>query len=190
MNPLFEAAWEISDFLRQQNLSYAIIGGLAVQKWGDVRFTNDVDLTVVASVEENSSELVHLITTYFHSRINRPEEFARRNRMILITASNGIDIDISLGLPGYEDEMVSNAVDYEIEADKTIRLCSAEDLIIHKAIAGRPQDVTDIQGIVYRQGEKLDFVYIRDWLKQFAELLDDPEIQNRFEAAWKKHSEE
>jgi hypothetical protein len=29
--------------------------------------------------------------------------------------------------------------------EKSIRICSAEDLIIHKAVAGRPQDVADIQ---------------------------------------------
>jgi len=80
--------------------------------------------------------------------------------------------------------MIERAIDYEIEEGKTIRLCSAEDLIIHKAVAGRPQDRSDIQGIVYRQGERLDIEYIRNWLGQFAELLEEPEIQNRFERAW------
>jgi len=75
-------------------------------------------------------------------------------------------------------------VDYEIEPGKTIRLCSAEDLIIHKAVAGRPQDISDVQGVVYRQGDKLNTAYIRQWLNEFADALADPEIVERFERAW------
>lgn len=128
--------------------------------------------------------LVDLITGRFPSRIQNPGDFARKNRMILISASNGMDVDISLALPGYENEMLSRAVEFELEGGRKIKLCSAEDLIIHKAIAGRLQDISDIQGIVYRQGEKLNAGYIRSWLGQFADLLEEPEIQNRFERAW------
>ncbi len=187
MNPRFEAAWEIHQFLAQHKIRYAVIGGIAVQRWGDQRFTKDVDLTIASSLTEGSSPMVDLLTKHFRSRSANPLEFARKTRMILLTASNGVDLDISLALPGYEDEMLARAVDFEIEAGKSIRLCSAEDLIIHKAVAGRPQDVSDIQGIVYRQGEKLDGGYIRDWLGQFSELMGNPEIQQHFERAWEKY---
>lgn len=66
-----------------------------------------------------------------------------------------------------------------------MRICSAEDLIIHKAIAGRPQDVRDIEGIVYRQRDGLDVTIIRRWLQAFAGLLDDSEIVKRFERPWR-----
>jgi predicted nucleotidyltransferase len=190
MNPRFEAAWEIHQFLTQGHIRYAVIGGIALQRWGDQRFTKDVDLSVAASLTEGAAGLVRLITERFPSRHSDPLDFARRTRMILITASNGVDIDISLALPGYEDEMLARAIDYEIEAGKSIRLCSAEDLIIHKSVAGRPQDVTDIQGIVYRQGEKLDLDYVRSWLGQFADLLENMEVLDRFERAWQRNLEE
>jgi hypothetical protein len=104
--------------------------------------------------------------------------------MIFVTASNSVDVYISLALPGYEDQLFARAVDYEIEPGRSVRLCSAEDLINHKAVAGRPPDVSDIQGVVDRQGERLDASYIRDWLKSFAEALGSPEVVERFEAAW------
>ena len=107
--------------------------------------------------------------------------------MILVTASNGVEVDISLALLGYEDEMFNRAISYELEAGKNIRLCSPEDLIIHKAVAGRPQDIIDIQGIIYRQGNKLDLSYIRNWLSQFADILENPDIQAHFEDAWGKY---
>jgi predicted nucleotidyltransferase len=187
MNPRFDAAWEIHHYLTKHNLAYVIVGGIAVQKWGDQRFTRDVDLAISTPIEEDSEPIVRLITSHFHSRTSDPFEFARQTRMILITASNGVEVDISLALPGYEDQVFARAVGFELEPGKAVRLCSAEDLIIHKAIAGRPQDVSDIQGIVYRQGEKLDLDYIREWLAQFAEVLENPEVQSRFEDAWQQY---
>jgi len=74
--------------------------------------------------------------------------FARRHRVLLVRASNGVPLDISLGLPGYEEEVMTRAVNWELEPAKVVRLCSAEDLIIHKAVAGRPQDVRDVEGVV------------------------------------------
>jgi|SRR5712692_5118190 len=105
MNPRYEAAWEIHRFLTEHYIPYVIIGGMAVQKWSDPRFTKDVDLTVTSSLTEGSAPLVRLITSHFPSRHPDPFEFARRSRLILITASNGIEVDISLALPGYEDEL-------------------------------------------------------------------------------------
>lgn len=186
MNPRLDAAWEVHQFLAQHKLSYAIIGGIAVQKWGEPRFTRDVDLAVAAPLVTGSAPLVRLITGHFRSRPADPVDFAQTTRMVLITASNGVEVDISLALPGYEDQLFARAVDYEFESGKTVRLCSAEDLIIHKAVAGRPQDVTDIQGVVDRQGEKLDAAYIRKWLKEFADALANQEIAERFESPWKK----
>ncbi len=187
MDPRFEAAWEMHLFLSEQRIPYAIIGGIALQKWGDPRFTKDVDMTIAASLTQNMASLVRLITERFPSRIADPLTFARRSRMILVTASNGIEIDISCAMPGYEDEVLVRTVDYELATGKRIRLCSAEDLIIHKAVAGRPQDITDIEGVIYRQRAKLDTAYVRKWLKQFADALETDEPTERFEAAWKKY---
>jgi predicted nucleotidyltransferase len=186
MTPQFEAAWEICNFLQQHQIRHAVIGGIAVQYWGEPRFTHDVDLSIATPLEEGSGPLVELITRHFASRVDNPLDFARQTRMLLIAAPNGIFVDISLALPGYEDDVFKRAIVYTLEANKTIQLCSAEDLIIHKAVAGRPQDITDMEGIILRQKRKLDITYIRDWLTQFAEILGNPEIEARFERLYKK----
>lgn len=186
MNEQEAAAWEIHQFFQSLTLSYAVIGGLAVQWWGEPRVTKDVDLTVVAPLDQPSSVLVQQVLDHFPPRIENALDFARRSRVILITASNGCPVDISLGLPGYEEEVMQRVVEFELEPGKAIRVCSAEDLIIHKAIAGRPQDVRDVEGIVYRQRDKLDAATIRRWLSAFADLLDNPEIVERFERPWRR----
>lgn len=186
MNPREEAAWELHQFFEELDMHYAIIGGVAVQIWGQPRLTIDVDLTAIAPLDQPSSIFIQQVLDRFPARIDNALNFAQRSRVILITASNGCPVDISLGLPGYEDEVMQRAVEFDLELGKTIRVCSAEDLIIHKAIAGRPQDVRDVEGIVYRQRDQLDVAIIRRWLQAFAELLDNPEIIERFERPWRR----
>src|SRR3989304_5610696 len=83
----YEAVWEIHQFLTKRGLAYAIIGGMAVQKWSDPRFTRDVDLAVAAPLPTGSAPLVRLITGHFPSRSADPVDFAGKTRMVLITAS-------------------------------------------------------------------------------------------------------
>lgn len=185
MIPVLEAAWEVHEFLTRIGVPYAIIGGFAVQYWGEPRLTVDVDVTVSAPPDDPEA-LVRTIVTHFPSRVEDPIPFARRSRMVLVRASNGCPVDISLALPGYEDEVMRRTVNYELEPGKVVQLASAEDLILHKAVAGRPQDIRDIEGIVYRQSDRLHTAYIRRWLQAFAEALEVPDLPERFEQPWRR----
>jgi len=135
---------------------------------------------------ETNADFIRDVLAHFAPRIPEAADFARRSRVILVWASNGCAVDISLGLPGYEESMMKRVVDCEIAPGRVVRVCSAEDLIIHKAIAGRGRDIQDIEGIVFRQGERLDVAYIRKWLSEFAALLEEPEVLERFERPWRR----
>jgi len=185
MNEQERAAWELHVFLTRLGVPYAIIGGLAVRQWGEPRFTQDVDATVMLPLED-PVPILREIAGHFSPRLPDAVDFACRNRVLLVRASNGVPLDISMGLPGYEEEVIARAVDWELEPGKVVRLCSAEDLIIHKAVAARPQDLRDIEGIVYRQGPALDAATVRRWLGAFAEVLAQPDLSERFEAVWRK----
>lgn len=185
MNILIEAAHEIHQFFTHQKIPYAIIGGLAVQYWGEPRFTLDVDATILVPFGKEGEAISRLLTT-FPSRIENAAEFARKNRVVLAKSRSGADIDISLGIPGYEEQVIARAIDYDLGDGRIVKLCSAEDLIIHKAVAGRPQDCFDIEGIIIRQGKKLDVRYIQKWLEEFSRALEMEEIMTRFTEPWKR----
>jgi hypothetical protein len=183
-----EAAWEVHQVLTQLGLPYAIIGGIAVQEWGDPRFTKDIDLTILAPLEDLEGT-VQTILSHFATRIDDPLDLALRSRMLLVRARNGYPIDMSFGIPGYEEEVMRRAVNYKLSSEKEVRLCSAEDLIIHKAVAGRPQDIRDIEGVIFRQQHELDDKYIRHWLSIFSDILETSELLERFERPWRKLQE-
>ncbi len=182
MNRLLQAAWELHQFFTEHKIPYAIIGGMATQHWGEPRVTLDIDLTVL--FPQGVKEFVTLVSSHFQLRSIDPVEFARQTRVVPIQTTNAIAADISLGVPGYEDQVIQRAVEYQIARGKQIRICSAEDLIIHKTVAGRDKDMADLKGVIQKQGDNLDLAYIRHWLETFADLLENDEIPTRFERLW------
>jgi len=182
MNPQLHAVLALHDFLvNKLKLKYALIGGLALQFWGEPRFTHDVDLTVQDALD--LGELVKRITGAFESRVSDPMTFARETRMLLLSVE-GVDVNVAVALQGYEESLFERCKSIEIDPGRVMQICSAEDLIIHKALACRSQDFADIQGVIYRQGSKLDVRYIRSWLRDFSQALGDETILDRFEKAW------
>lgn len=185
MTMQFNAILEVNDFFSKEGIPYAIIGGIALQHWGEPRFTRDVDVTVLVPLGKEKEGLEKILS-FFSARISDPLEFALKHRICLVKSIDGYEIDISLGIPGYEEEVIRRAVDYDLGGGHLIKICSAEDLIIHKSVAGRPQDLADIESIILRQGKRLDTAYIRQWLDEFSRLLEIEEVVERFERPWKK----
>lgn len=181
----FEAAWRLHQFLAARDVPYALIGGLALQKWGNPRFTLDVDVTVLVDAGQEEP-LIRELAKAFRPRIDDAVALALKRRILLLQLPDGANIDVSLALPGYEAEAISRAVEVELERGRPIRVCSAEDLIIHKAVAGRPQDLIDLQTVIEREGRKLDLAYIRKWLRVLAEAAEEPAIVERFEEPWQR----
>ncbi|MFQ5896838.1 MAG: hypothetical protein ACE5JN_01120 [Candidatus Methylomirabilia bacterium] len=188
MNRQFETAWQLHAFLSTRGIPYAIIGGIAVQRWGRPRLTRDVDLTVLLPPGGEEATLREIVAA-FPARIEDAVAFALEHRVLPVDVPGGSEADLSLGLPGYEEHLIARTVAYDLGDGREVRLCSAEDLIIHKALAGRPQDVLDIEGVVARHGAALDIVYVHQWLEELARLADDPEVVARFERIWAERAD-
>lgn len=185
MSLQIKALAELHQFFVSQNIPYVVIGGIALQYWGEPRFTRDIDVTVLLTLNKEEEILKNILTT-FSPRVSDALSFAIKNRICLVKNKAGYEIDISLGIPGYEEEVMKRSVNCEIYKKCIIKICSAEDLIIHKAVAGRAQDMADIESIILRQGNKLDINYIRKWLQEFSNLLETNEVIDRFDKPWKQ----
>jgi len=177
MNALFEAAKEVCGFMAERRWEYCIIGGLAVQKWGEPRMTLDADMTLLAGWGEEEI-YVAAILERFQSRIPDGHAFAVNRRVLLIRASNGKDVDIALGALPFETDMVRRASPAEFAPGLFLRCCTAEDLFIMKAFAARPRDWLDAEGVAVRQ-RVLDREYILRHLADLCELKEAPDIFER-----------
>ncbi|MBI4487717.1 MAG: nucleotidyltransferase [Deltaproteobacteria bacterium] len=182
---IFEAAAEVAAFLDEQGVPYAFLGGLVVQHWGEPRATQDVDVVVVVP-SEHEQAFLKVAAERFQPRLPNAIAFARRHRMLLLAASDGTPVDISLGIPGYEEEVMRRAVSVSFGELRPIRIVTAEDLIVHKCVAGRARDIEDVERILVRQHLALDLRYIRKWLRAFAPIVREHDVGAVFENPLKK----
>jgi predicted nucleotidyltransferase len=163
------------EFLEKHQLRYAIIGGLALAQWNYIRATKDVDIKVLVS-DLDYTAVRRSIQTAFpdRARTNAPD-----NAFIVAVNVESIIVDFLLTLPGYEEQLIERAVERDL-GGWSAWVCTAEDLIIQKVSAGRPKDWIDVEGLLIAQRGKLDHPYIEDWLDQFAQALENPDLLEKY----------
>jgi len=152
-----------------------VIGGVAVGMLGKPRYTADVDAIFLLNSADLPQFLKDARAENIIPRIDNAEEFARKNRVLLLHHEpSQTPIDISMGTPPLEEEIVERAT-YKSFSNLSIRLPTPEDLIIMKAIAHRPKDIEDIRTIVDKN-PNLDIQRIQSWVETFAEPLGAPNL--------------
>jgi hypothetical protein len=186
VNGLFAAAADIQLFCRARGWRSTIIGGLAVQRWGEPRQTRDVDVALLAGFGGEESFVDPLLAEY-RPRIPDARSFALARRVVLVETAAGIPLDISLAGLAFEERIIERSSAFEVEANVTLDTCSAADLVVLKAIAGRVQDWLDIEGVIVRQGERLDRGLIVAELRPLLELKEDLDAEPRLRSLFTKH---
>ena len=161
--------------LEQHSYRYAIIGGVALSQWGVVRATYDVDIKLLVPNFDFDSVRANLRAAFpVRARANAPE-----NPYIVAVDIEGVIVDFLLTVLGYEEQIIEHAVQRDL-GDWSVWICSAEDLIIQKVAAGRGKDWVDIEALLIEQYGQLDYAYIEDWLQQFADALENPELLDEY----------
>jgi hypothetical protein len=152
-----------------------VIGGIGVIARGVPRATRDVDITFAVGKLPLEALATLLGEHKLTPRIDEALRFAREHHVLLLRhVPSGIDIDVSLASLPFELDAISNAELVDLDGC-TVRVATAEDLIIYKAIAFRPQDQQDIERLVTLHGHAIDFVRVRAIVAQFAAALDEPD---------------
>lgn len=186
MNPLVAAALEFQAFCATQEWRCCVIGGLAVQRWGEPRQTRDVDLALLTGLGGEPHFIDPLLARYT-PRIPEARRFALEHRVLLVEAANRVPLDISLsGLP-YETAVQNRATAFTVGPGAALLTCSAEDLVVLKAVAGRAQDWLDIEGVIVRQGSRLNRDLVSAELGPLLELKEDDAAARTLAGLFQKH---
>lgn len=165
----------IERILQRSQKQGIIIGGVAASLLGRPRLTADVDAMILLDVSNVESFLHIAREEGLLPRISDVVSFARRNRVLLLNhQTSGINVDISLGILPFEYEAVERSQNLRL-GQFSVFLPTPEDLIIQKAIAGRPKDIQDIQNVVASHPE-IDRERIMFWVEQFADILERPQM--------------
>jgi predicted nucleotidyltransferase len=151
---------ELLRALSEAEVEFVLIGGLAVNAWGVVRGTKDVDV-VVAPDPANLKRIAE-VAVAAGGHVQRGEALlgsppsiaallATGEQVAIETDLGRLDIVQGLeGVPPYK-ELRSRASEAEI-LGVNVAVCSVEDLRTMKRAAGRGQDLVDLENLDAAEG--------------------------------------
>jgi predicted nucleotidyltransferase len=137
------------------DVEFVVVGGLALNAWGVVRGTKDVDI-VVAPETENLKRVGEVAVaagghvqqgeSLLGSSISIASALASGEQVAIETELGRLDVVQGLdGIPHFE-ELRSRAAKAEI-LGTTVWVCSLDDLKAMKRAAGRTRDLADLEDL-------------------------------------------
>jgi predicted nucleotidyltransferase len=178
MRDLARAIGQLRSIFEQLQLTYAVMGGIAVRAYGIPRATYDVDFTVAIP----RARLGEFYTCAEQAGYTVPEAYRtgwveQVSGMPLVKLrtyleGRGVDVDLFLAESAFQTELLARRRQETVDGEQ-LWLISPEDLILLKLVAFRPRDQADIGDVLFTQG-RLDEAYLRRWAAPLgvAERLD------------------
>jgi predicted nucleotidyltransferase len=130
--------------LNKAGVDYILVGGWAVNMYGYIRATVDLDVWILADAD--NAKKVYSAVAEFGAPVSemKPEEFAEYGMIFQIgVAPCRVDIISKISGVSYADA-VSRAVPKTIDGIP-VRIISLEDLIANKKASGRAKDLADVE---------------------------------------------
>lgn len=141
--------------LAEAGIEFVVVGGLALNAWGVVRGTKDVD--VVIATDSDNIKRVAEVAVAAGGHVQRGESLLGTPSLIAAALAGGEQVAIETelgrldvvqgldGVPGFA-ELRSRAAEAEI-LGSTVWVCSRDDLKAMKRTAGRTRDLADIEDL-------------------------------------------
>ena len=147
--------------LNAADVRYVVVGGVATILHGYVRATTDIDLIVDLQIDEAEKAIEALSGEGYKPRIPvQAKEFADDNKrkqwietkgMTVFSMFHpeqpGLSIDLFAQHPIPFDELWERSQVFDVDGTG-IRVCSLDDLIRLKQLAGRNKDMDDIEKLL------------------------------------------
>jgi hypothetical protein len=161
------AVESLAEAFDARSIRYALIGGLAFILRGRPRFTQDVDFLLEVPQIVLPPLLDDLVERGFAlDPVTVIKQYVREH--VASFPFGGVRIDwLKPVLPIYS-RTLANAAPLEWTEGHTVRVATAEGLILTKMVAFRPQDQMDIDTLLTANRDNIDIDLIREEWSPFA----------------------
>lgn len=135
---------ELLSLLEKHKVRYLVVGGYAVMKYTEPRFTKDLDLWI--STDEENSKAVYAALKEFGAPLKAlaPPDFTQEGYFYQM-GNPPFRLDVMMSIPGVTFETAwANREKVQLEG-LVIPFISKADLIKAKEAGGRPQDLIDVK---------------------------------------------
>jgi hypothetical protein len=146
---------ELLRIFKNYNIRYLIVGGYAVMKYSEPRFTKDLDVFI--ATDQNNATGVYKALKEFGAPLENltSKDFSQKGYFYQM-GRPPLRVDIMMSIPGIEfDQAWENREFVELD-DLTVYFISRSDLIRSKEASGRPQDKMDVDKL--KEAERLQAV--------------------------------
>ncbi|MGM0665186.1 MAG: nucleotidyltransferase [Thermodesulfobacteriota bacterium] len=144
---------ELLKIFKKHKIRYLIVGGYAVMKYSEPRFTKDLDVFIAS--DRKNAESVYLALKEFGAPLENltPDDFTHEGYFYQM-GRPPLRVDIMMSIPGIQFHKAwQNREVFELE-ELQIFFISRSDLIKAKEASGRPQDKIDLEKL--KEAEQLD----------------------------------
>ncbi|MDX2014142.1 MAG: nucleotidyltransferase [Myxococcaceae bacterium] len=164
---------------------WMLIGGIAIIAQGVRRLTTDID-AVIQGDQANPETMLHaLAANEIEPRIDDALAFAAENLVLLLRhGPTGVDLDLSFGWTSFEVEALQHRASLAFGRVRA-PMATPEDLIVLKAMAGRPKDIDDAAALLTLH-PNIRLSRIRARLDELSSLANAPEASQSLEEIVKK----
>ena len=144
---------ELLKLFEKHKIRYLVVGGYAVMKYSEPRFTKDLDV-FIATDQENAKS-VYLALKEFGAPLENlsPNDFAHEGYFYQM-GRPPLRVDIMMSIPGIEFDVAWKNRELVEFDDLKLFFISRSDLIKAKEASGRPQDKIDVEKL--KEAEQLD----------------------------------
>ena len=161
----------LAGLLDRAGIPYMVIGGQAVQLYGEPRLTRDIDLTLGIGVDGLDRVTDVCRDAGLRMAVPEPRQFVQETMVLpAVEDRTGIRVDFVFSFSEYERQAIGRSREVEL-GGTMVRFAAVEDLVIHKLVAGRPRDVEDVRSILVRN-PAFDRDYVARWLGDLDRALD------------------
>ncbi len=161
-----------ASFFESHAISYRVVGSMASIAYGEIRFTNDVDMVVALQLNHVDALCSHFAAPhYFVARHAVEDAIRRRFQFNIIHITAGLKLDIMLPKnTAFEKVEQARAVRLSDTDGLSALFASPEDVILNKLmfyqIGESEKHLRDIAGILRVKGASLDEPYIDRWAQE------------------------
>lgn len=157
-------AQEILRVLAAHSVDFVVIGGIAVQAHGYIRWTKDLDIVVrpavlnLSRLSEAFRELEAELRGPGTLKLTDPHQLGRTPLVPVMTTAGPLDvvnIEHVPGAPRSYDALLQAALVIELSGSE-VAVAGLSDLIRMKRAAGRTHDLADIEALTRRPDDRPD----------------------------------
>lgn len=171
----------VCNFLNENKINYAVVGGFAVIFHGNPRTTMDIDYVIQLAEKDIPKLIKFLKENSFHaSEDDMRAALREKSHCTIEDKETMFRLDIKGVYNEMDERVLMNKMKIMLD-EAAVYIASPEDTIANKLFFAREQDIKDALGIYVRQHEHLNMEYLEAVCKKTGvyDALED--LRKRYE---------